>query len=159
MLDGRPVLAPDGTPLKVNADPLEVSPDGDWLYYGPLTGPWSRIETRWLDDPATPPAVLAAQVRPWADLPAVGGTALDAAGDLYFTDLAQDALRCRRPDGQVSTLVRDPRLHWADAPVLDADHTIWLPVPQLDRAALFQHGTSAVHRPVQLFRYPLPSHC
>jgi hypothetical protein len=159
VLDGRPVLAPDGTPLKVNADPLEVSPDGDWLYYGPLTGPWSRIETRWLDDPTTPPAVLAAQVRPWADLPPVGGTALDAAGDLYFTDLAQDALRCRRPDGQVSTLVRDPRLHWTDAPAIDADHTIWLPVPQLDRVALFQHGTSAVHRPVQLFRYPLPTHC
>lgn len=27
---GNPL--PDGTPLKVNADPLEVSPDGDWLY-------------------------------------------------------------------------------------------------------------------------------
>ncbi|HWN31132.1 MAG TPA: hypothetical protein VNP03_00235, partial [Pseudonocardia sp.] len=159
VLDGRTVLAPDGSPLKVNADPLEVSPDGASLYFGPLTGPWSQVGTRWLDDPATPPAVLAAQVRPWAELPPVGGTAMDAVGDLYFADLAQDALRCRRPDGQLSTLVRDPRLHWTDAPAIDAERTIWLPVPQLDRVALFQHGTSAVHRPIQLFRYPLPAHC
>jgi hypothetical protein len=28
VIDGSTLMAPDGTPLRVNADPMEVSPDG-----------------------------------------------------------------------------------------------------------------------------------
>jgi hypothetical protein len=44
-------------------DPLEMSPDGQWLCYAPLEGPWSQVETRLIDDPSTPPETLAAGVR------------------------------------------------------------------------------------------------
>jgi hypothetical protein len=56
-------------------------------------------------------------------------------------------------------IVRDPRLHWVDAPFIDDNRTIWLPVPQLDRAALFHGGRSEIEWPVRLFRLdldPLP---
>jgi hypothetical protein len=155
ILDGRVLNAPDGSPLRVNSDPLELSPDRRWLYFGPLAGPWSRIETRWLDDPVVSPDMLTTKVEPWADLPPVGGTAIDANGDLYFTDLAEDSLKRRTLDGTISTIVQDPRLHWVDAPFIDADRVIWLPVPQLDRVALFHGGKSHVKRPVQLFRLQL----
>ena len=152
VLDSRVVKAPDGTPLRVNSDPLEVSPDGRWLYFAPLPGPWSRIETRWLDDAGVASDVLAAKVEAWADLPPVGGTVMDTNGDLYFTDLAENALKRRTPDGAVTTIVRDPRLHWVDAPFIDAAHAIWLPTPQMDRVALFNGGTSRTEWPVRLFR-------
>ena len=152
VVDGAVVRGADGNPLKVNADPLELSPDRTWLYYGPLEGPWSRVPTRALDDPALSPARLAAQVRPWADLPPVGGTAMDNAGNLYFSDLAHDSIERRSPDGRITEIARDPRLHWTDALFLDARHNLWLPVPQLDRAAPFNGGTSRIHFPVQLFR-------
>jgi sugar lactone lactonase YvrE len=153
ILSGQTVKAPDGTPLKVNSDPLEVSPDGRWLYYASLHGPWSRIPTRLLDDPSIPGDVLADKVKPWADLPPVGGTAMDRRGNLYFTDLAEDALKRRAPDGAITTLVRDPRLHWVDAPFIDGAGALWLPVPQMDRVALFQSGEPKTQWPVQLFRY------
>nr|WP_245214915.1 major royal jelly family protein [Pararoseomonas indoligenes] len=155
VLDGQPVRAPDGGVLRVNADPLELTPDGQWLLYGPLTGPWSRIQTRLLDDPAIPPARLAAGVEPWVDLPPVGGTAMDGNGDLYFTDLAEDALKRLGADGRMTTILRDPRLHWVDAPFIDAERNIWLPVPQMDRVALFNGGRPLTRWPVQLFRLPL----
>lgn len=155
VLDGRVVKAPDGTPLRVNSDPLEVSPDGRWLYFAPLPGPWSRIETRWLDDAGVASDVLATKVETWADLPPVGGTVMDTNGDLYFTDLAEDALKRRTPDGAITTIIRDSRLHWVDAPFIDAAHTIWLPTPQMDRAALFNGGQSRTEWPVQLFRLDL----
>jgi hypothetical protein len=155
IVDGKIVKAPDGSPLRVNSDPLEVSPDGRWLCFGPLEGPWSRIETQWLDDPSIAPEVLATKVEPWADLPPTGGTAMDANGDLYFSDLAENSLKRRTPDGAVTTIVHDPRLHWVDAPFIDSNHSIWLPVPQLDRIALFNGGKSQIQWPVQLFRLDL----
>jgi len=95
VVDGETVLAPDGSPLRVNSDPLELSPDGTWLYYGTLEGPWSRIETRFLDDPALSPGELASRVEPWADLAPIGGAVMDGGGRLYFTDLAECALTGR----------------------------------------------------------------
>ena len=155
IVDGNILRGPDGTPLKVHSDPLEVSPDGTWLYFAPLEGPWSKIETRWLDDLSVTPETLVTKVQPWADLPPVGGTAMDANGDLYFTDLAENSLKRRTAEGTITTIVQDPRLHWVDAPFIDADHAIWLPVPQLDRIALFNGGKSNVQWPVQLFRLDL----
>jgi len=157
VVDGKVLKAPDGTPLLVNSDPLEVSPDGRFLYFGPLAGPWSKIETRWLDDPSIAPDLLATKVELWVDLPPVGGTAMDRDGSLYFTDLAENSLKRRSPDGAIATVIRDPRLHWIDAPFIDPQHVIWLPVPQLDRVALFNGGKSQVQWPVQLFRLALGS--
>ncbi|WP_394843059.1 major royal jelly family protein [Pendulispora brunnea] len=152
VVDGQIVRAPDGSPLCVNADPLEVSPDGKYLYYAPLHGPWSRIETRWLDDASLNPADLAAKVEPWADLPPTGGTAMMANGDLYFGDLAANAIKRRAADGTITTVIQDARLHWVDAPDIDADGFIWLPTPQMDRVALFQGGTAKIELPVRLYR-------
>ena len=154
VVDGKIVRAPDGSPLRVNSDPLEVSPDGRYLYFGSLHGPWSRIETRLLDDPAIPGSELAGKVEAWADIPPVGGTAMASDGTLYFTDLASDALQKRSPEGTITTLIRDSRLHWGDAPAL-ADGFIWLPVPQIDRVSLFNNGTSRIEWPIRLYRYRL----
>jgi hypothetical protein len=153
---GDTVLAPDGTPLRVHSDPLELSPDGRWLYFGPLEGPWSKIETRFLDDASLTADDLGARVTPWAELPPVGGTAMDDAGNLYFTDLADSSLKRRAADGTISTIVTDPNLHWVDAPFIDESGAIWLPVPQLDRAALFHGGQSKVRWPVRLYTLQLP---
>lgn len=153
-LDGETIRGPDGSALRIHSDPLEVSPDGKFLYYGSLEGPWSRIELRWLDDPTIPADVLASHVQAWADLPPVGGTAMGPDGTLYFTELATNSLKARTAGGKVTTLVQDARLHWVDAPFIDGDH-IWLPVPQIDRVALFQRGENRVRWPVQLLRFPL----
>ncbi|MET0405907.1 MAG: L-dopachrome tautomerase-related protein, partial [Cystobacter sp.] len=65
VLEGKVLNGPDGAPLRVHADPLELSADGRWLYFASLHGPWSRIETRWLDDASLSPEALASHVEPW----------------------------------------------------------------------------------------------
>lgn len=152
---GQVVHGGDGKPLAVNADPFELSPDGKILYYGPLTGPWSQVPTRLLDDPGVAPAALASAVRPWADLPPMGGSLMDGQGNLYYTDLRTSSLMKRRPDGSIVTMLRDARLHWVDAPALDEQGRIWLPVPQMDRAAVFNGGQSRVQWPVALYSLDL----
>jgi sugar lactone lactonase YvrE len=151
---GTVVRGGDGQPLVVNVDPFELAGDGQTLYYGPLTGPWSQVPTRLLDDPATPAATLAAAVKPWADLPPIGGSVLDADGNLYYTELRTSSLVRRAPDGRLTTVVSDPRLHWVDAPAI-ANSRIWLPVPQMDRVPVFNGSVSKVAQPVTLFSIDL----
>lgn len=156
VVDGRILRGPDGRPLRVHADPLEVSHDGRWLYFGPLEGPWSKIETRWLNDVALTPAQLAGKVQPWLDLPPMGGSVMDAAGNFYYSDLASDSLKRISPDGVTETVLTDKRLHWVDAPAFDGQGRLYLPVPQLDRIGLFNGGQTRLERPVRLYRLDLP---
>ena len=156
VVSGEVVRAPDGSPLRVNADPLELSPDGKWLYYASLQGPWWRVETRWLDDPSLTAAELAGRVERWWDLPPVGGTAMAADGSMYFSDLAHDALRRISSEGRIDTILADPRLHWVDAPVLDRKGRLYLPAAQIDRVGLFQKGRPKTEWPVRIYRLDRP---
>ncbi|MBB3261540.1 sugar lactone lactonase YvrE [Paraburkholderia bannensis] len=157
VVNGKVLAGADGKPLKVNADPLELSPDGRVLYFGPLSGPMSQIETRYLDDESLGERTLAEHVTPWfADMPPVGGTAMDADGSLYYTPLADNSLMRRAPDGSISTVIRDSRLRWVDAPFIDGQGNIFLPVPQIDGAPAFNHGTSTMKMPIELYRLRLP---
>lgn len=151
IVGGKRLEGPDGRPLRVHSDPLEVSPDGQYLYYGPLEGPWSRVRTRLLDDAGVAPTTLAAAVETFADLPPMGGSVMDAAGNLYFSDLKDDAIRKRSPDGAIVTIARDPRLHWVDAMFLTVDGRLLMPAAQLDRVAAFNGGRSRIEWPVALY--------
>lgn len=155
IVDGETVLAPDGSPLRVHSDPLDLSPDGRWFYFGPLEGPWSKIETKYLDDDSLSAAEIAQHVEPWTDLPPIGGAALDRDGTLYFTDLADSSLKKRASDGTVTTVVKDRDLHWVDAPFIDEFNAIWLPVPQIDRVARFHEGKSETRWPIRLYHLQL----
>ena len=141
---------PDNKPVMIHADQLEVSPDGRHLYVQPTCGPMSRIDTALLDDPQTPPGTLSAGVSFWYDTPALGGTAIAPDGTLYLNDLENDSILALSPDRALTQLVRDPRLHWADAPFLSPKGTLFVPVPQLDRAAFFHHGHAQIQFPVLL---------
>lgn len=129
-------MAPEARPIALDSEVM-MAPDG------------SPFRVHRLDDPSLPADVLESKVLPWADLPPVGGTAMDPNGDLYFTDQAEDALRRRTPDGEISTIVQDPRLHWVDAPVIGPGRTIWMPMPSVP-----QNGSS---RTVQRRTEPDPT--
>jgi sugar lactone lactonase YvrE len=154
-LDDKIVLTPDQKILKVNADPLELSPDNKWLYYGPLNGPMYRIPTRALDDHNLDNVALEKLVQVWFDIPPTGGTVMAKDGTLYFSDLAENAIKRRLPDGRVETVIQDPSLHWVDAPVIDENNIMWLPVAQIDRVSLFQNGKNLTQWPVKVLKLDL----
>ncbi|MFT9160718.1 MAG: L-dopachrome tautomerase-related protein [Acetobacter sp.] len=150
IMGGHVVESHPHQPLLVNVDPLEVSPDGKWLFFGPLEGPWSQVPTALLDDPDVSSTDLSAAVRLWADLPPIGGSTMDTAGNLYFTNLKDNGVYRRDLSGKITKLISDSRLHWADAPCLAPDGRLWLPVAQLDRLPMFHQGQSRSHQPFLL---------
>ncbi len=138
--------------IAVHADQLEVSPDGKIFYYQPCTGPLYKIDTKWLDDADASDDERARHVTIHAGTVATGGTAIDAAGNIYASDT--DALRILKiaPDGTTTTLVQDPRLVWGDAMWIDEDGGLWIPAAQMNRTKGFNGGKSVVRFPTTIFR-------
>jgi len=152
MAEGQVLKTPDGQLLKIHADQLEVSPDSQYLYFQPASGPLYRIATRWLDDPSLPNAELARQVTRWYDTPSTGGTAIDANGNLYVTDVNQRLILKITPEKKTSVLVSDSRLIWADALWIDDQGNLLIPQAQLNRTAPFNGGISRVQLPYHIFK-------
>ena len=153
--EGHALTDAQGQPVGFDADQLEVSPDGRWFYYQPATGPFYRIETRYLDDPAIQAADLHSRVQLWARTGATGGTAMDAQGVMYASDLDRDAILRITPDGVITTLATDPRLVWVDAMWIDEHGNLLAPAAQLGRTAGLNGGRDAVQYPVVIYALPI----
>jgi hypothetical protein len=153
--EGKELRDLNGNPVVVHADQMEVSPDGKWFYYQPSSGSMSRIETRYLDDPKLAASDVASHVEHFADTPSTGGTAIDAEGTIYLSDV--DKLRILKiaPNGRVSTLISDPKLTWVDAMWIDDHGNLLLPAAQLNRGSGLNNGVDAVQQPISLYRLPL----
>ncbi len=149
--EGHEVRNPQDKPIYFHADQLEVSPDGETLYYMPACGPLSAIETRHLEDARMPDAERIKHVRLFANNPTAGGTAIDAAGNVYASDVDRNAVLRITPSGQISTLVQDPRLVWVDAMWITPDGKLWMPASQMSRTVAFNGGKNAVVYPVVVY--------
>ena len=152
MAEGKVVRDPQDHPVVIHADQLEVSPDGQWFYYQPCSGGLSRIATRFLDDPSLSEAELADRVERFARTPSTGGTAIDAEGTIYLSDTNRKRILTISPEGEVATLIDDPRLAWVDAMWIDDHGYLLMPAAQLNRTAGLNGGTDAVAPPFTLFR-------
>ncbi|MFC0409206.1 L-dopachrome tautomerase-related protein [Roseomonas elaeocarpi] len=153
--EGQELRGPDGKPVFVHADQLEVSPDGQWLYYQSASGPMSRIATRWIEERALTDAVRGRYVEPWVETGSTGGTAIDADGNLYVSDTDKQRVVRIAPDRTSTVITEDPRLLWVDAMWIDDAGALWMPAAQLNRMAPFNGGTSRVQFPVQVYKLAL----
>jgi len=153
--EGKKMVKPDGSDVKLHADQMEVSPDGKYYYFQTAAGPMYRVETKFLDDPRVSSADIAKQVTYFFNSPTCGGTTIDAEGNLYIADANEKRVLKVTPDGKSSTLVQSPDLIWVDAMWLDKSGNLWMPVPQMNRTAGFQKGVETVQFPVKLYKMPL----
>ena len=152
LASGKVMRTTDGKEVRIHADQLEVSPDGQYLYFQLSSGPLYRLETRVLDDPSIASAELARHVERWVDTPTTGGTAIDANGIIYLSDVNKRSILKITPAGEVTTLIQDSRLDWADAMWIDQQGYLWIPAAQLDQIAPFQGGVSRVNFPVYIYK-------
>lgn len=137
----------------VNIDQIEVSPDGKWLYYQPIGGPLARVPTALIDDPAVPAAKVSAAVEKVVDTWMAAGSAIDAAGNIYLSEVTNRSVMRVSPDGKVSKLVSDPRLTWIDAMWVANDGNLYMPAAQLDRTSANLAGAPAqIEYPVKIYK-------
>ncbi|MEM9345021.1 MAG: L-dopachrome tautomerase-related protein [Planctomycetota bacterium] len=112
-----------GIAPQVNVSGIELSSNGDWLYYHTMTGRRIyRVPTSVLRDQTTTEAVRSASIQ---DLGPTGsvidGMWLDRDDNLYLAAIERDAIIVRRPSGAIETFVADPRLKWPDSLAMGPD--------------------------------------
>jgi sugar lactone lactonase YvrE len=149
------VLTANGKEVRINTDQLEVSPDRKWFYYQPACGPMYRIQTRYLDDPKLKPSDVSKHASLWVDTPSTGGTAMDAEGNVYLSDVNQRRIFKITPSGKKELLLQDERLDWVDAMWVDNEGRLWMPTAQLDRLPMFNEGVSKIQLPIMIYTIQL----
>jgi sugar lactone lactonase YvrE len=150
--DGKVLTDAQGKQVRLHADQLEVSPNGQYLYYQPASGPMSRIATQYLGDRSLSLADLNRQVEGWVDTPTTGGTAIDAQGNIYLSDTNLRRILRITPAREMSVLVADPRLIWPDAMWIDHQGFLWMPAAQLNLTPDFNGGKMSVQYPVWIYK-------
>lgn len=155
---GRPLQKSDGSDNQVHSDPIEISPDGKWLYYQPLTGPLWRVPTESLRDTQMTDKALGEKVEFVYDTGALTGTAIDSAGNLYLGEYDKPRITVLSPDGTLRVLAQDPRLWNPDAMIISNQRELYIPVPQSARLASNRgpNGTSGLQMPFKIYKLQLP---
>lgn len=150
--EGRIMKDEKGNEVRIHADQLEISPDGKWLYFQPASGPLWRVETKYLNDVNISEEQLASRVELFYKTPSTGGTAIDADGNIYLSDVNKSEIIRISPEGKESLVIKDKKLLWADALWIDDNGYLWIPAGQLNRLAGFQGGKSKVKFPVVIYK-------
>jgi sugar lactone lactonase YvrE len=140
---GRVLRGQRGGMIELGASLIELSPDGDILYVAPPCGPMARIGTRFLDDSGVPAGALSSELEPFAATPSSFGTAMDADGSLYVSDVDRSRILKVNPKGKIETLLADPRLACVTAMWIDDHGNLLMPAARLTEAGAFGGADTA----------------
>lgn len=150
--EGKMMKDEKGNEVRIHADQLEISPDGKWLYFQPASGTLWKVETQYLNDENISENDLTSKVELFYKTPSTGGTAIDADGNIYVSEVNKSEIIKISPEGKGSLVIKDKRLLWADALWIDDNGYLWIPTGQLNRLAAFQNGKSKVEFPVVIYK-------
>ena len=141
------------SPFRLASDSLAISPDGNLLFFAPLT---SRhlfsISTEALRDRTIPDRDISYHVRYWGEKGASDGMITDAKGNVYAGDYENNCIRKIFPNGIMETIAHDPRILWPDTFSIGPDQYLYFIVNQLHRQPRFHYGVDLRQKPYSLLR-------
>jgi sugar lactone lactonase YvrE len=161
IVEGRPFLVKqqkENGPMKLAAnmgsDGIAISATGERLYYCPLASrKLYSVSTEVLSDRSVDDKYVSKTVKDEGDKGgASDGLESDAAGCIYATNYEHNAIMRRNPNGELETMVHDPRLLWPDTLSLASDGYLYVTANQLHRQARFHNGRDMRRKPYTLFR-------
>lgn len=142
--DGKVLRRPDGRGVEFSADGIELSKDGDYLYWQAIKGDQLyRIPTAVLVGDGVEGKDVSAQVEHYGTN-GVNDGLLIARGteDMYLSSVQDNAIKMRRlsegPQAQVQTVVQDERLRWPDTFSQGPDGTIYVSTSHIQDSAFFK---------------------
>lgn len=140
--------------LKPGVDGIALSADGEWIVYGAMTHDGLfRVPVEALKDFALSPAELAARVERIGTKPLSDGLSMDVEGNVYITDVEHQGVARMDPDGALETLIRDPRVRWADGLSYGPDGWLYFTDSAIPDLMLRSKAHIEASAPYPIFRF------
>jgi sugar lactone lactonase YvrE len=149
------IISRDGSPVRVGLNPITIDPEYQWVYYGAMNGNtvW-RIPAEALADKTISNKKLANKIERYGRKPVSDGITIDAAGNVYITDLQHHAIGVTRPDGSYEILIQDEQiLQWPDSLANGPKGYIYGVANKLHESSVFNEGKTKARPPYYLFRF------
>ncbi len=153
LIDNRQLKNAEG-PVKFNSDGLALTPDGEVLYYKPLTdNKLYRIRTEYLRDPKIADKELGGKVEDLGKFTSTDGMIIDGAGYLYMGDVQNYQLyRLHTPDMKREDLVTDrEKLMWPDSYAIH-DGYLYITTSHIQHMAKNNDGKSTRKTPYEVLK-------
>ncbi|MNL10114.1 Major royal jelly protein [compost metagenome] len=140
-------------PYRYGLNPIAIDPLGRWVYFGSMSArKVYRVSTEVLAEPAGI-APLSEAVEYWCDKPHCDGFDVDAEGNVYVTDIANNAIGLASPAGYRILAQDDQFLAWPDGVELDAQgEWLYITANQLHRHPLLNAGEDDSQPPFHVLR-------
>jgi sugar lactone lactonase YvrE len=129
-----------GQPARLGVNPITLDPNEDWLYFGSMSGTSVyRIATSAINNEQLSAKALEAKVMRYGTKPISDGITVDGGGNVYVTDITNDAIGVVKPNGDYEVLFKDDRLSWPDGFSYGADHKIYFTVNDLHNSPVLSN--------------------
>jgi sugar lactone lactonase YvrE len=156
IIDGKEMMQ-DGQPVKFDSDGIVLTPDGDWLYYKPLTDTkLYRIKTEFLRNDTLSAQKLKGYVEDLGKFAVTDGMTFDKKGNLYLGDVQNSAILQISPDLKMTTLVKDARLIWPDSYSVSKDGYLYVSCSQIQKTPEHNAGVNKRTSPYAIYKIKLP---
>ncbi len=151
IIDGRELMK-EGKPTKFNSDGIALTPDGEWVYYKPLTDDkLYRIKTEYLRDWNLADSAMGSKVEDLGKFCSTDGMIFDKKGNLYFGDPQHYRLLKIDKDLKMTTLLEDQRLIWPDSYAI-ADGYLYFTTSQIQKQPDYNNGVNKRTTPYMVYR-------
>jgi sugar lactone lactonase YvrE len=155
--DGKVLRRPDGRGVEFSADGIELSQDGNYLYWQAIKGDaLYRIPTSALTGAGLRGEDVSGQVEQYGTNGVNDGLLIARGTDLMYLSSVQDnAIKVRDlsqgPSAEARLVVQDARLRWPDTFSQGPDGSIYVTTSHIQDAAFFKPDAPAA-LPTQLWR-------
>ncbi len=153
VVDGKALLA-NGKPPQFNADGIALSPDGEYVYYKPVTAKTLyRVKTEPLRDPNASAESVSATVEKVATTFPTDGLWMNKSRNLYLSDVEHNAVTVLTPDGKLQRIATDNRLQWPDTFSEGPDGSIYISASHINDSPTYNQGKSTRTQPYMVFKF------
>lgn len=152
IIDGNELMK-NGQPVKINSDGIALTPNGDWLYYKPLTDDkLYRIRTEHLRNGALSGETLDEKVEDLGHFFPTDGMIFDPNGNLYLGDMRTYSIKKITPDLKVHNLITDERLIWPDSYSISEDGHLYISCSQIHKQPEYNNGVNKRTTPYAIYK-------
>jgi len=152
IIDGHELMK-NGQPVKINSDGIALTPNGEWLYYKPLTDDkLYRIRTEHLRNDSMSSETLGSNVEDLGHFYPTDGMIFDPKGNLYLGDMRTNSIKKITPDLKVLNILTDDRLLWPDSYSISEDGFLYISCSQIQKQPEYNNGVNKRTTPYAIYK-------